>query len=83
MSNIQGKFLLSYNDCDYIRQLYEGYQIEPVARLSNLAQRYEGGCEYPEVLIANYDMEERRKKVPKQLSLFEWDKEEGEGNGEA
>lgn len=82
LSNIQGKFLLSYNDCDYIRQLYEGYQIEPVARLSNLAQRYEGGCEYPEVLIANYDMEDRRKKVPKQLNLFEWE-EEGEGNGEA
>ena len=27
--------------------------------------------EFPEVLIANYDMEERRKSLPMQMNLFE------------
>ena len=39
LGGIQGKWLLSYNDCSYIRELYEGYQIETVKRLNNLAQR--------------------------------------------
>ena len=46
LGGIQGKWLLSYNDCAYIRELYEGYQIETVKRLNNLAQRYNQGEEY-------------------------------------
>ena len=33
-----------------------------MTRINNLAQRYDNGSEFPEVLIANYDMEERKKK---------------------
>lgn len=43
LGGIQGKWLLSYNDCAYIRELYEGYRIETVKRLNNLAQRYNQG----------------------------------------
>lgn len=71
LAKIEGKFMVSYNDCDYIRDLYQDYQIEAVTRINNLAQRYETGSEYPEVLIANYDMKEREKELPVQLNLFE------------
>ncbi|MDJ0305637.1 DNA adenine methylase [Dehalobacter sp.] len=71
LSQIEGRFLVSYNDCEYIRGLYEGYQIESVTRLNNLAQRYDGGCEYLEVLISNYDTSERRRDMPLQMGLFD------------
>jgi hypothetical protein len=53
MVQINGKFLLSYNDCPQIRQLYsrEGIMIESTTRLSNIAQRYDSGKQYPELLL--------------------------------
>lgn len=71
LAGIEGKFMVSYNDCAYIRELYQDFQMESVTRINNLAQRYDNGCEYPEVLIANYDMEERTKSLPVQMNLFE------------
>lgn len=70
LMSIQGKFLLSYNDCEFIRKLYDkpGIRIAPVTRLNNIKQRYEGGSEYPELLIANYDLNERKEKMPTQMS---------------
>ena len=65
-----GKWMVSYNDCEYIRNLYDGYQITAVTRINNLAQRYDGGCEFPEVIITNYDPAERRKSGPQQMDLF-------------
>lgn len=62
--------MVSYNDCAFIRDLYTGYTITAVSRISNLAQRYDGGCEFPEVLITNYDPEERARAQPVQMSLF-------------
>ena len=75
LTQIQGKFLVSYNDCEYIRELYKDYQIESVTRINNLAQRYEGGSEYPEVLIFNYDTLERARDIPMQIGLFDLDEE--------
>lgn len=69
LARSKGKWMVSYNDCAFIRELYSGYTITAVTRLNNLAQRYEGGCEFPEVLITNYDPEERAKAQPVQLSL--------------
>lgn len=70
--SMQGKFLLSYNDCPEIRQLYDlpGIYIEGTTRLSNIAQRYDAGCQYPELLISNYDTTERARSVA-QLTLFD------------
>ncbi|MDR3278514.1 MAG: DNA adenine methylase, partial [Oscillospiraceae bacterium] len=45
LAGIGGKFLLSYNDCPEIRELYGDFNIEAIARLSNLSQRFEGGAE--------------------------------------
>ena len=68
---ISGKFLVSYNDCPEIRELWNrpGIAIEEISRLNNLVQRYEGGCMYNELLISNYDTSERAK-MTRQLSLF-------------
>ena len=55
---------------DFIRELYAGYFITAVTRINNLAQRYEGGCEFPEVIITNYDPGERERLKPRQLDLF-------------
>lgn len=70
LAGCQGKWMVSYNDCEYIRDLYQGYHITAVTRLNNLAQRYERGCEFPEVIITNYDPQERKKQGPQQMSLF-------------
>lgn len=72
LCGIQGKFLLSYNDCDRIRENYSrpGITIESTTRLSNIAQRYEGGKQYPELIIANYDTTDRSRSS-KQMLLFE------------
>jgi DNA adenine methylase len=69
LTGLQGKFLLSYNDCPFIRDLYQGFHIEEVTRLNNMAQRFEGGAEYAELFIANYDMSERGRRH-EQLSLY-------------
>lgn len=69
---IKGKFLLSYNDCPEIRALYDrpGIVVESISRLSNIAQRYENGKQYPELLISNYDTTELARSCV-QLTLFD------------
>ncbi len=73
--DIQGKFLLSYNDCPEIRELYahDGIIIEGTTRLSNIAQRYEAGKQYAELLISNYDTLERYNAV-RQCTLFDMER---------
>ena len=70
--DIKGKFLVSYNDCPEIREIWDkpNIHIDEISRLNNLAQRYDGGCQYAELLISNYDTSERAKAI-KQLSLFD------------
>ena len=71
LRTIKGKFLLSYNDCPEIRELYKGYEIFDFTRTHSMAQRYEAGKEYKELLIANYDFYERVMNEPRQLNLFD------------
>lgn len=70
LKSINGKFLLSYNDCEEIRGLYEGYQMFDFTRVHSMAQRYEAGKEFKELLIANYDLYERERKRPRQVTMF-------------
>jgi DNA adenine methylase len=69
---ISGKFLLSYNDCPFIREIYgaPGIQIKTVSRPNSIKLRYDAGAMFDELLIANYDMDERRRLMPTQLNLF-------------
>ncbi|MBU5439726.1 MULTISPECIES: DNA adenine methylase [Tissierella] len=73
LMNIEGKFLLSYNDCDFIREIYDApnIQIESFTRINNIKQRYDNGAQFPEILVANYDMQERKENNPSQINLFE------------
>ena len=69
LKSIQGKFLLSYNDCPEIRGRYEGYPRFDFSRIHAMAQRYEAGKEFRELLIGNYDLYERERERPKQIRL--------------
>ena len=75
LSEIKGKFLLSYNDCPYIRELYKEYHIEAFERLNNIAMRYDGESQFQELLISNYDTKQH-KILGKQFSLFSIEGEE-------
>jgi DNA adenine methylase len=70
--DIKGKFLVSYNDCPEIRELWDrpNIHIEEISRLNNLAQRYDNGSQYAELLISNYDTSERAK-MNRQISFFD------------
>lgn len=70
--SLEGKFLLSYNDCDYIRELYNAPNImmESHVRLNNIKQRYEANSQFPELILANYDIHQRAESQPQQLNLF-------------
>lgn len=70
---IEGKFLLSYNDDNFIRGLYNrpGIYLMETTRLNTIKQRYENGAQFPELLIANYDFRERSRKAPAQMTLFD------------
>ena len=71
LTGIEGRWLLSYNDCAFVRELYKAYPQYRFTRLSNLVQRYEGGAEYGEILIANYDMDERGQQNEQLKLTFE------------
>jgi len=55
LENIKGKFILSYNDHDYIKNLYKDYIIECVDRNNNLNARYsDSNIKYSELIIKNF-----------------------------
>ena len=53
LNEVKGKFVLSYNDCEYIRKLYSKFFIEQISRNHNLAGRYKTS-KYNELIIKNY-----------------------------
>lgn len=85
LANIKGKFLLSYNDCPYIRELYKEFYIEECTRQNNMAMRYDRNSQFNELLISNYDTSDGNEKNM-QIDLFnidsEFDKSEGEKEDE-
>lgn len=76
LTQIQGKFLLSYNDCEFIKDLYQDYFIVELSRPNSMIFHMNTTEPYRELLIANYDLNERRRSMASQLSIFE----EGENN---
>lgn len=53
IDNIKGKFILSYNDCELIRDLYKDYHIIEVERQNNLTMS-PTKRRYKELIIKNY-----------------------------
>ena len=54
LKNLKGKFLLSYDDSDYIRKLYKGFDIIEISRQKGINNYCPNGREYKELLIKNY-----------------------------
>lgn len=76
LSNTKGKWLVSYNDCDEIKELYDGYSFFEFKQIHNMKQRINAGEQFPELLISNYDMYERQRSQSFQLSLLDLTSEE-------
>ncbi len=55
LKRVKGCFILSYNNCDFVRELYKDYKIEEISRNHNLVSKYENKInEYKELIITNY-----------------------------
>lgn len=54
LANIKGKFILSYNDNEFIRELYGNFCIDEVSRSNNLAMAFGKNKMYRELIIKNY-----------------------------
>lgn len=54
LKNIKGRFLLSYDDSELIRNLYKDFQIIEVARQKGINNKDVKAKEYKELLIKNY-----------------------------
>lgn len=53
LSKIKGKFILSYNDCEIIRELYKDYSIIELTRINTLQGNSNSNL-FREVIITNY-----------------------------
>lgn len=66
--NVKGNFILSYNDCEEISELYKNFAIILIQILNNLSQKYEAGAVYNELTILNHDSTRETKQM--QLSML-------------
>lgn len=71
LAHMKGKFLLSYNDCPEIRELYRGFEIFDFSRLHSMVQKITPGKKFNELLIGNYDLLEREREKPMQITINE------------
>jgi DNA adenine methylase len=54
LRGLKGKVILSYNDCEFVRDLYKGFRIEEIERQNSLASKHGAGKNYKELIIRNY-----------------------------
>lgn len=54
LRSLKGKWILSYNDDIFIRDLYDGFRIEEVERLNNMGAASGGEKIFKELIIRNY-----------------------------
>lgn len=54
LEGIKGRFILSYNDCPMIRELYSAYRIEGISRKTTLAGNGNNNQLFAEVIIRNF-----------------------------
>ncbi len=53
LDNVKGKFILSYNNCEEVKELYSGYQVLKTDRAHNLCTKSKT-VRYKELIIKNY-----------------------------
>jgi len=54
LKGIKGRFILTYNDCDFIRDLYKNYNIHCITRNNLLSATASNRAEFKEIIITNY-----------------------------
>lgn len=53
LSTIKGKFVLSYNDCEFIREIYSEFKVVTTERFNNMSNKADNAM-FKEVIIRNY-----------------------------
>lgn len=54
LRSIKGRFILSYNDCELIREMYKDYNIIEINRTNLLSSNTANRSNFKEVIITNY-----------------------------
>ncbi|MEE1076501.1 MAG: Dam family site-specific DNA-(adenine-N6)-methyltransferase [Acutalibacteraceae bacterium] len=54
LKSIKGRFILSYNDCELIREMYKDYNIIEINRTNLLSSNTANRSNFKEVIITNY-----------------------------
>jgi DNA adenine methylase len=60
LKNITGRFLLSYDDSEKVRELYKGYEMIEVERLNGINNVTQKNKTFKELLIANYPIKDKK-----------------------
>ena len=71
LEKCKGKWLVSQVDSPEIRELFKDFEILDFKRIHPMVQKYTPGKQFGELLIGNYDLLERERDVPLQMSLNE------------
>lgn len=71
LAKCKGKWLISQVDCPEIRELFKDFDVLDFKRIHPMVQKYTPGKQFGELLIGNYDLLEREREVPIQMSLNE------------
>ena len=71
LANCKGKWLVSQSDFPDVRELFKDYYILEFKRIHSMAQRTHPGSQFGELLIGNYDLLEREREQPEQMSMTE------------
>jgi len=54
LANIKGKFILSYNDDEFLRELYKDFNINSISRHNNMSTHAGAAKQFNELIITNY-----------------------------
>lgn len=54
LGSTKARFILSYNDDPFVREIYDGFSIEPIERSNNLGVAVGGRKTYKELIIKNF-----------------------------
>ena len=54
LKTIKGRFILSYNDCEFVRELYKGFNIININRANLLSSDTKNRGNFKEVIITNF-----------------------------
>lgn len=54
LKRLKGRFILTYNDCDFIRDMYKDFNLQGVTRNNLLPAKPSDRSEFKELIITNY-----------------------------